>query len=128
MTSLDVPELAGELGERFALAGHRLYLVGGVVRDLVMGRQFQDLDFATDATPPETTRVLRGWADSVYLVGVRFGTVGARKGRVVIEVTTFRKEVYPEDERKPAVEFAPDVQTDLGRRDFTINAMALELP
>jgi poly(A) polymerase len=128
MTSLEVPDLAKELGERFALAGYRLYLVGGVVRDLLMDRDHKDFDFATDATPPETTRVLRGWADRQYLVGVRFGTVGARKDGVLIEVTTFRKEVYPEDERKPAVEFATDVETDLARRDFTINAMALELP
>jgi poly(A) polymerase len=128
MTAVEVPEIAEELGERFSLAGHRLYLVGGVVRDIVMGRGFKDIDLATDATPPETSRILRGWADRQYLVGVRFGTVGARKGDVVVEITTFRNEVYPQDERKPAVEFASDVETDLARRDFTINAMAIELP
>ncbi len=125
---LEVPPVASELGERFRLAGHQLYLVGGVVRDLLLGRDHGDLDFATDASPTETTRVLRGWADRLYLVGVRFGTVGARKDGRVLEITTFREEVYPEQTRKPAVTFAKDVETDLSRRDFTINAMAVRLP
>ncbi|MEW6059669.1 MAG: CCA tRNA nucleotidyltransferase [Actinomycetota bacterium] len=125
---LEVPRVAVELGERFRLAGHELYLVGGVVRDLLLGRGHGDLDFATDAPPKTTTRVLRGWADRQYLVGVRFGTVGARKGDQTFEITTFREEVYPEETRKPAVTFARDVETDLSRRDFTINAMAVRLP
>ena len=127
---LEVDPLATQLGERFAAAGHRLFLVGGVVRDLVLGRLVPsaDFDFATDATPTETTRLLRGWADAVYLVGVRFGTVGARSGDRVVEITTFRQEAYAEEHRKPAVTFAKDIETDLSRRDFTINAMAMELP
>ena len=127
---LEVDPLATQLGERFAAAGHRLYLVGGVVRDLVLGRlaPSADFDFATDATPTETTRLLRGWADAVYLVGVRFGTVGGRSGDRVVEITTFRQEAYAEEHRKPAVTFAKDIETDLSRRDFTINAMAMELP
>ena len=127
---LEVDPLATQLGERFAAAGHRLFLVGGVVRDLVLGRlaPSADFDFATDATPTETTRLLRGWADAVYLVGVRFGTVGARSGDRVVEITTFRQEAYAEEHRKPAVTFAKDIETDLSRRDFTINAMAMELP
>lgn len=125
---LEVPPVATELGERFRLAGHELYLVGGVVRDLLLGRDHGDLDFATDAPPRETTRVLRGWAERQYLVGVRFGTVGARKGDRTFEITTFREEVYAEEHRKPSVTFARDVETDLSRRDFTINSMAVRLP
>lgn len=125
---LEVPPIATELGDRFRMAGHELYLVGGVVRDLLMGRDHEDLDFATSAMPRETTRLLQGWADQRYHVGVRFGTVGARKDGRVFEITTFREEVYPEDQRKPAVTFAKDVETDLSRRDFTINAMAVRLP
>jgi poly(A) polymerase len=130
MTHIDVDPLAAELGERFSAAGHQLFLVGGVVRDLVLGRlsPATDFDFATDAAPHETTRVLRGWADRQYLVGVKFGTVGALKGSRKLEITTFREEVYDEAHRKPAVTFAKDIEADLSRRDFTINAMAVELP
>lgn len=125
---LEVPPIATELGDRFRMAGHELYLVGGVVRDLLMGRDHEDLDFATSAMPSETTRLLQGWADQRYHVGVRFGTVGARKDGRVFEITTFREEDYPKDQRKPAVTFAKDVETDLSRRDFTINTMAVRLP
>jgi poly(A) polymerase len=126
---LEVPPVAAELGERFRAAGHELYLVGGVVRDLLLGREIRnDLDFATDALPRETVRVLRGWADRHYLVGVRFGTVGARRHEDRVEITTFREEVYAEEHRKPSVTFGDDVETDLSRRDFTVNAMAVRLP
>jgi poly(A) polymerase len=126
--ALDVPSIAIELGARFADAGHELFLVGGSVRDLLLGRPSQDLDFATSAHPRETTRVLQGWADRRYFVGVRFGTVGALKGGTRVEITTFREEVYAEEHRKPAVTFGKDVRTDLSRRDFTINAMAVGVP
>jgi poly(A) polymerase len=130
---LDVPPVAKELGERFRLAGHELVIVGGAVRDLLLGRRHDhegwDLDFATDALPRETTRILRGWADHpVYLVGVQYGTVGARKDGRRLEITTYREEVYAEEHRKPAVTFGKDVETDLSRRDFTVNAMAIRLP
>ncbi len=127
---LEVPPIASELGERFRLAGRELYLVGGVVRDMLLGRvrTEAELDLATDAPPRETTRILRGWADRQYLVGVRFGTVGARKDDTVFEITTFREEVYESEHRKPVVSFARDIQTDLSRRDFTINAMAIGVP
>jgi poly(A) polymerase len=130
VTTLEIDPMSKELGDRFQAAGHELFLVGGVVRDLVMGRLAPDTDadFATDASPAETSRLLRGWAEAQYLVGVRFGTVGARRHGRVLEITTFREERYPEDERKPAVTFAKDIQTDLSRRDFTINAMAVRLP
>jgi poly(A) polymerase len=130
MTRLDVDPLVAELGELFRATGHELYLVGGLVRDAVGGvtNADADLDFATDAPPHETTRTLRPWADNVYLVGVKFGTVGARKDDRRIEITTFREEAYAPEHRKPAVTFARDIETDLSRRDFTINAMALRLP
>jgi poly(A) polymerase len=127
-TVLEVPALARELGERFAEAGYQLYMVGGSVRDMVRDEPFPDWDFATSAHPTETTKVLRGWADRRYLVGVKYGTVGALKDGHRIEITTFRKEVYAEAHRKPAVTFGDDVLVDLSRRDFTINAMALRLP
>ena len=127
---IQVDPLAKELGERFDAAGHQLYLVGGSVRDLVLGRDGggSDLDFCTDAAPHETTRVLRGWAERQYLVGVKFGTVGALKNGKKLEVTTFREDVYAREDRKPVVTFAKDIETDLSRRDFTINAMAVRLP
>lgn len=127
---LEVPPLATELGERFRMAGHELYLVGGVVRDRLLGqvREDAEIDLATDAPPRQTIKLLQGWADSRKLIGVRFGTVGARKGDVHMEITTFREEIYPEDTRKPSVTFARDIHTDLSRRDFTINAMAVRLP
>ena len=128
MTTLEIDPLAKELGDRFQAAGHELYLVGGAVRDLVMRRDAPDTDFATDATPAETSRLLQGWAEARYLVGVRFGTVGARRDGRSLQITTFREERYPQDERKPAVTFAKDIGTDLSRRDFTINAMAIRLP
>ena len=127
---IEVDSLSKELGERFTAGGSELYLVGGSVRDLVLGRADprHDLDFATDAPPHEITRLLRGWADRRYLVGVKFGTVGALKRGRKLEITTFRKDVYDPKHRKPAVTFAKDIETDLSRRDFTINAMAVRLP
>ncbi len=126
--TLDVPAVAKELGERFTAAGHELYLVGGSVRDMVLGRIAPDLDFTTDAHPTQTTQLLRGWADRQYLVGVRWGTVGALKDGQRLEITTFRQEVYAEEHRKPSVTFGKDLPTDLSRRDFSINAMAIALP
>jgi poly(A) polymerase len=130
MTTVEAPDVARKLGERFSGAGFQIYLVGGSVRDLMLGRfgPDSDLDFATDATPTETVRVIRGWADRHYLVGARFGTVGARKDGRRLEITTFREEVYREEHRKPIVTFSKEIETDLSRRDFTINAMAVSLP
>jgi poly(A) polymerase len=125
---LDVPRIARELGARFAEAGHELYMVGGSVRDMVLGRPSPDLDFTTEAHPDETIRVLRGWSAQRYLVGARFGTVGALKDGRRLEITTFREEVYAPEHRKPTVTFGHDLETDLSRRDFTINAMAVRLP
>jgi poly(A) polymerase len=123
------------LAARFRAAGHRLYLVGGTVRDLFVAadRDDFDLDLTTDARPPDIKRCLEGWADAVWNQGQRFGTIGAQKvdavsGRArTYEITTFRAEAYADDSRKPHVVFADAVEADLSRRDFTVNAMALEL-
>jgi poly(A) polymerase len=117
------------LTDRFAARGHRLYLVGGTVRDLLIGDERDDFDFdaTTSARPAEIKECLGGWADSVWTQGERFGTIGAMKDGRTYEITTHRAEAYEDDSRKPHVEFAADIEADLSRRDFTINAMALEL-
>ncbi len=126
---LEVDPVAIELGERFRAAGFQLYLVGGAVRDVLMGLASRgELDFATDARPEETIRVLHGWSSRQYLQGVRWGTVGAARDGRDIEITTFRKEVYPDEDRHPHVTFASELEVDLSRRDFTVNAMAIRLP
>ncbi len=135
-------EETGPLAGRFDAAGRRLYLVGGVVRDAVLGRLDAqgDLDFTTDATPEETEAILADWAPAVWTQGKRFGTIGARlpappdpsasgSGSCrVVEITTHRAEAYSADSRNPSVSFSTDIEADLSRRDFTINAMALSLP
>jgi poly(A) polymerase len=120
--------LLEDLGSRFARAGHRLALVGGPVRDALLGRDSLDLDFTTDARPEQTVPLLRAWGDSYWEIGREFGTIGARKGEYVVEVTTFRSDSYDVASRKPEVQFGDTLEGDLLRRDFTVNAMALELP
>ena len=117
-----------ELGERFAAAGHELALVGGPVRDAMLGRPSNDLDFATSARPEQTERILKAWGDAWWDMGRDFGTIGARLGEWVIEVTTYRSEAYDPDSRKPSVEYGDTLAGDLGRRDFTVNAMAVRVP
>ncbi|MEJ7832882.1 MAG: CCA tRNA nucleotidyltransferase [Nocardioides sp.] len=117
-----------ELGAMFADAGHELALVGGPVRDAMLGRPHQDLDFATSARPDETERLLRSWGDAWWDMGRDFGTIGCRKGDWIVEVTTYRSDVYDPSSRKPAVDFGDTLVGDLGRRDFTVNAMAVRLP
>jgi poly(A) polymerase len=118
------------LAERFDAAGHRLYLVGGIVRDLVLGRSTHqaDIDLTTDARPETTRRLVEGAVDAVWNQGQAFGTIGAKRGDVVFEITTHRAEAYRSDSREPEVTFSDDVAVDLSRRDFTVNAMALRLP
>lgn len=119
---------ATDLGEVFRAAGHELALVGGPVRDAFLGRASNDLDFATSATPDETQRLLAAWGDAHWDIGKEFGTIGARKGDVVVEVTTYRTDRYDPESRKPLVEFGDSLDGDLSRRDFTVNAMAVRLP
>jgi poly(A) polymerase len=116
------------LGELFGSAGHALALVGGPVRDAMLGRPHNDLDFATSAHPYETERLLRGWSDAVWTMGRDFGTIGCRKGPWVVEVTTYRSETYDPASRKPTVDYGDSLEGDLGRRDFSVNAMAVSVP
>ena len=123
---------AVELGRRFAEAGHTLALVGGPVRDALLGRlgaaATTDLDLTTSARPEESARLVGRWGEAAWDVGAAFGTVGGRRGDVVVEVTTYRTDLYDRVSRKPAVEFGDSLDADLVRRDFTVNAMAVTLP
>jgi len=118
---------ATELASLFKSAGYKLALVGGPVRDAILGRLGNDLDFTTDAHPKDCEKILNKWADSVWDIGAAFGTVAGKKGEITVEVTTYRSESYDSSSRKPNVEFGKTIEGDLARRDFTINAMALEL-
>ena len=118
---------ATNLAIAFKAAGFKLALVGGPVRDAILGRLGNDLDFTTDAHPKDCEKILNKWADSVWDIGAAFGTVAGKKGDITVEITTYRSESYELDSRKPNVEFGKTIEADLSRRDFTINAMALEL-
>jgi poly(A) polymerase len=118
---------ATNLAIAFKAAGFKLALVGGPVRDAILGRLGHDLDFTTDAHPKDCEKILNKWADSVWDIGAAFGTVAGKKGDITVEITTYRSESYEADSRKPNVEFGKTIEADLSRRDFTINAMALEL-
>ena len=118
---------ATNLAIAFKAAGFKLALVGGPVRDAILGRLGNDLDFTTDAHPKDCEKILNKWADSVWDIGAAFGTVAGKKGDITVEITTYRSESYEADSRKPNVEFGKTIEADLARRDFTINAMALEL-
>lgn len=122
-----VSPLAEELAERFARAGHRLYLVGGSVRDALLGRAEFDLDFTTDARPDRVLKIVSEWGDAVWDVGIAFGTVGVTKKGRQLEITTFRADSYDRVGRNPEVTFGDSIEGDLLRRDFTVNAMAIEL-
>lgn len=125
--STDSP-LFTKLGTRFAEAGHELALVGGPVRDAFLGRKAPDLDFASSATPDEILTIIKPIVDAHWDIGREFGTIGARIGNDQIEITTYRADKYDHDSRKPEVAFGKDLNADLLRRDFTVNAMALRLP
>ena len=120
--------MVDELGHRFADAGHEIALVGGPVRDILLGRGSKDLDFTTSAHPDVIERLLSGWADHVWDIGKAFGTIGCRKGEWVLEVTTYRSESYDPTSRKPEVAYGDSLEGDLARRDFAMNAMAVRLP
>ncbi len=116
------------LARLFEEAGHQLYLVGGSMRDALLDRPHFDLDFTTDARPDQIKMIVDDYADTVFTVGEAFGTIGVVKKGHVHEITTFRSEVYRSESRKPHVVFADDLQVDLSRRDFTVNAIAVRLP
>ncbi len=133
---LRVSPVADDLARRFQEAGFSLALVGGSVRDALLGRLGNDLDFTTDARPEDVLKIVRPWADAVWEVGIAFGTVGCQKDarvdgveqRFEIEVTTYRSEAYDRTSRKPEVSYGDSIEEDLVRRDFTVNAMAVALP
>lgn len=125
---LNAGSTAAQLAALFHAQGHDLYLVGGTVRDALLARPHEDLDFATGARPDEIRRIVAGWADDLYLAGQAFGTVGVVKLGAVHEITTFRSDVYVDDSRKPSVSFSDDIESDLARRDFTVNALAIKVP
>lgn len=123
-----LPSEVIELAEAFDAAGHEIAMVGGPVRDAFLGRSSADFDFATSATPEESERFLGRWGDALWDMGKEFGTIGAKKNDLTVEVTTYRADTYDADSRKPAVAFGDSLEGDLARRDFTVNAMAVKLP
>ena len=123
-----ISPVTDELGARFAAAGEEIALVGGPVRDAMLGRLQNDLDFTTSARPEVTERLLKGWADATWDIGRAFGTIGCRRGEWQVEITTYRSEAYDPGSRKPSVEYGDSLVGDLARRDFTVNSMALTLP
>jgi poly(A) polymerase len=127
-TLLDPDSPVQQLARLVTESGHQCYLVGGSVRDALLDRPHFDVDIATSAPPATVERLVRPWADHVWLQGRRFGTVGCERAGTRMEITTFRAEVYRPESRKPEVAFADDIDTDLSRRDFTVNAMAIALP
>jgi poly(A) polymerase len=127
-SSLAANPFLAELGDLFAAAGHELAIVGGPVRDAVLGRPGSDWDFTTSARPDDIERIVASWADAVWDVGREFGTIGVRKGRHELEITTYRSDAYDAGSRKPEVRFGDSLDGDLARRDFAVNAMAVRLP
>jgi poly(A) polymerase len=125
---LRIAPVIDDLGARFAGAGEQIALVGGPVRDAMLDRLHNDLDFTTSARPEVTERLVKGWADAVWDIGREFGTIGCRRGDYQIEITTYRSERYDPTSRKPTVDYGDSLAGDLGRRDFTVNAMAIALP
>jgi poly(A) polymerase len=119
--------LASSLAHAFSAKGYTLALVGGPVRDAILGRLGNDLDFTTNAKPEESKKILQGWAEHVWDTGIAFGTVAGKLGDTTVEVTTYRSDVYEKDSRKPEVSYGDTIEGDLSRRDFRVNSMALEL-
>ncbi len=124
----DLPQSIYELGTIFADAGHELALVGGPVRDAFLGLAIHDYDLTTSARPDETEKLLASWANATWDIGREFGTIGAQRGDLTVEVTTYRRDSYEIGSRKPEVDFGDSLEGDLTRRDFTVNAMAVRLP
>jgi len=124
---VELSTVLGDLVAAFVADGHQLALVGGPVRDLLLGRTAPDIDLTTDARPEVVRELLKRWGDAWWDVGIAFGTVGARKGEHLVEVTTYRADVYRHDSRKPEVSYGDSLEGDLLRRDFAVNAMAVDL-
>ena len=127
IAALSSKPLASDLAKKFAKAGFTLALVGGPVRDAILGRLGNDLDFTTNARPDQTKSIIKKDADSLWETGREFGTIAAQFGDVTVEITTYRSEKYEAESRNPEVNFGDNIEGDLLRRDFTVNAMALEL-
>ncbi len=127
-TFAQLPPVLLDLADRFQAAGHELALVGGPVRDAFLGVVPHDFDLATSARPEETEKLLEKWGDTTWDVGRDFGTIAGRNGNVVVEITTYRTETYDSASRKPQVEYGDNLEGDLSRRDFTVNAVAMRLP
>ncbi|MGV9183680.1 CCA tRNA nucleotidyltransferase [Arcanobacterium canis] len=123
-----LPAAILQLGSIFSRSGYELALVGGPVRDAFLGRPIHDFDFTTSARPEDTEKLLEEWADGVWDIGKEFGTIGAAKDGLVVEVTTYRTEEYDPNSRKPEVKYGDSLEGDLTRRDFTVNAMAVRVP
>lgn len=124
--SIKIPAPLERLGETFRNAGHELYLAGGYVRDALLGVAGTDVDATTEVHPREIKRLLRPHAEYLWVVGEKFGTIGARIGGYSVEVTTYRSDLYTEGSRHPEVTFGESLEEDLARRDFTINAIAAD--
>ncbi|WP_336500466.1 CCA tRNA nucleotidyltransferase [Microbacterium paraoxydans] len=116
------------LAEAFDAAGFELAVVGGPVRDALLGRETHDLDFTTSASPDEILAIVKPVASAHWDIGRAFGTIGARVRGEQVEITTYRADSYDGVTRKPTVEFGDSIDGDLVRRDFTVNAMALQVP
>jgi poly(A) polymerase len=125
---LDANPFLAELGALFAAAGHEIAIVGGPVRDAVLGRPGNDWDLTTSARPDDVERIAASWADAIWDIGREFGTIGLRKGSHQVEITTYRTDEYDAGSRKPEVRFGDSLEGDLSRRDFAVNAMAIRLP
>nr|MBS1900748.1 CCA tRNA nucleotidyltransferase [Actinomycetota bacterium] len=116
------------LADAFAGAGFDLAVVGGPVRDALLGRVTHDLDFTTNARPDDILRLVKPLATAHWDIGREFGTIGARVHGEQVEITTYRADAYDGVTRKPVVQFGDDIDGDLVRRDFTVNAMAFLVP
>ncbi|NYD54087.1 CCA tRNA nucleotidyltransferase [Microbacterium pseudoresistens] len=116
------------LATAFADAGFEFAVVGGPVRDALLGRDTHDLDFTTDARPDDILRIVTPLSTAQWDIGREFGTIGARVRGEQVEITTHRADSYDGATRKPTVSFGDTIDGDLVRRDFTVNAMALRVP